>query len=294
MAQSPHIFEVTEVNFEQEVLLSSQHTPILLDFWAAWCGPCRQLMPILEKLADEFGGAFRLGKVDTDQQMQVAAAFGIRSLPTVVLMKNGQVADHFMGAQPERAVRELLARNKIVAGEAPAAALAAMPAPAEEPLVEADVDVDAKIAALKATLAEKPEQEETAIELAELLVRVGEKDEAATLLDGLKTQAESDGARRVRALLGFVRQLENAPDPDSLQQRVARNPADLEALHLLGVFLILAGQDQAALDHFLTVMRLDRKYGDDLGRKSLIDAFRLVADADLVGDYRRRMSSLLF
>jgi putative thioredoxin len=292
MAQSPHIFEVTETNFEQEVLLASQHTPILLDFWAAWCGPCRQLMPTLEKLADEFGGAFRLGKVDTDQQMQVAAAFGIRSLPTVVLMRNGQVADHFMGAQPERAVRELLARNKIIAGEAPTPA--AMPAPAEDPRAAAEADVDARIAALKATLAEKPEQEETAIELAELLVRVGEKDAATALLDGLKTQAESDGARRVRALLGFVRMLENAPDPDSLQQRVARNPADLEALHLLGVYLILAGQDQAALDHFLTVMRLDRKYGEDLGRKSLIDAFRLVADADLVGDYRRRMSSLLF
>lgn len=292
MAQSPHIFEVTETNFEQEVLLASQHTPILLDFWAAWCGPCRQLMPTLEKLADEFGGAFRLGKVDTDQQMQVAAAFGIRSLPTVVLMRNGQVADHFMGAQPERAVRELLARNKIIAGEAPTPA--AMPSPAEDPMSAAEADVDARIAALKATLAEKPEQEETAIELAELLVRVGEKDAATALLDGLKTQAESDGARRVRALLGFVRMLENAPDPDSLQQRVARNPADLEALHLLGVYLILAGQDQAALDHFLTVMRLDRKYGEDLGRKSLIDAFRLVADADLVGDYRRRMSSLLF
>lgn len=292
MAQSPHIFEVTETNFEQEVLLASQHTPILLDFWAAWCGPCRQLMPTLEKLADEFGGAFRLGKVDTDQQMQVAAAFGIRSLPTVVLMRNGQVADHFMGAQPERAVRELLARNKIIAGEAPTPA--AMPSPAEDPMSAAEADVDARIAALKATLAEKPEQEETAIELAELLVRVGEKDAATALLDGLKTQADSDGARRVRALLGFVRQLENAPDPDSLQQRVARNPADLEALHLLGVYLILAGQDQAALDHFLTVMRLDRKYGEDLGRKSLIDAFRLVADADLVGDYRRRMSSLLF
>lgn len=292
MAQSPHIFEVTETNFEQEVLLASQHTPILLDFWAAWCGPCRQLMPTLERLADEFGGAFRLGKVDTDQQMQVAAAFGIRSLPTVVLMRNGQVADHFMGAQPERAVRELLARNKIIAGEAPTPA--AMPAPAEDPRAAAEADVDARIAALKATLAEKPEQEETAIELAELLVRVGEKDAATALLDGLKTQAESDGARRVRALLGFVRMLENAPDPDSLQQRVARNPADLEALHLLGVYLILAGQDQAALDHFLTVMRLDRKYGEDLGRKSLIDAFRLVADADLVGDYRRRMSSLLF
>jgi putative thioredoxin len=119
MSASLHVFDATEATFEAEVIHASFQQPVLVDFWAAWCGPCRSLGPILEKLADEFAGAFRLAKVDTDAQMQLAAVFGIRSLPTVVLLKQGQMVDGFMGALPEGAIREFLTKHGIVAGAAP-------------------------------------------------------------------------------------------------------------------------------------------------------------------------------
>jgi len=125
MAESPYVFDATQQNFETDVLKASMTQPVLVDFWAAWCAPCRQLGPVLEKLADEFAGGFRLAKVDTDAEMQIASIFGIRSLPTVVLVKDGQLVDGFSGALPESQVREFLARNGVAAGEA------RLPTPAE-------------------------------------------------------------------------------------------------------------------------------------------------------------------
>src|SRR5579883_2508027 len=112
-AKSPHVFEAGQVNFESEVLQGSLTTPVLVDFWATWCGPCRTLGPILEKLAGEYGGAFRLAKIDCDKEQQLAGMFGVRSIPTVVLIRDGQIIDGFAGALPESQVREFLKRHRI-------------------------------------------------------------------------------------------------------------------------------------------------------------------------------------
>src|SRR5215468_6738972 len=118
MSASPHVFDATEQNFEADVIRASLTTPVLVDFWAEWCGPCKTLGPILEKVVDGYAGQVRLAKVDTDAQMQLAAVFGIRSLPTVVLVKGGQMVDGFMGALPESAVREFLQRHLGAANDA--------------------------------------------------------------------------------------------------------------------------------------------------------------------------------
>ena len=131
MQEPTHVFDATEANFEADVIQASLTTPVLVDFWAAWCGPCKTLGPILEKVVASYNGAVKLAKVDTDAQMQLARVFGIRSLPTVVLVKNGQMVDGFMGALPESAVREFLERH-VQPGDA-AAPAEEVPAAAETP-----------------------------------------------------------------------------------------------------------------------------------------------------------------
>ena len=131
MTVSTHVFDATELNFEAEVIRASLTTPVLVDFWAAWCGPCKSLTPILEKVVASYNGAVRLAKVDTDAEMQLAAAFGVRSLPTVVLVKDGQMVDGFMGALPESAVREFLQRHIVANAAEEQKDTAPPPAPAE-------------------------------------------------------------------------------------------------------------------------------------------------------------------
>ena len=133
MTVSTHVFDATELNFEAEVIRASLTTPVLVDFWAAWCGPCKSLTPILEKVVASYNGAVRLAKVDTDAEMQLAAAFGVRSLPTVVLVKDGQMVDGFMGALPESAVREFLQRHIVANAAEEQKDTAPSPAPAVSP-----------------------------------------------------------------------------------------------------------------------------------------------------------------
>src|SRR5215471_8375715 len=158
MSVSTHVFDATEQNFEADVIRASLTTPVLVDFWAAWCGPCKTLGPILEKVVDGYGGKVRLAKVDTDAQMQLAAVFGIRSLPTVVLVKGGQMVDGFMGALPESAVREFLQRHVGAGGEAVAEEPAPLAAPVETP--------EQMIARLQQEIAGAPDKPELKLDLA--------------------------------------------------------------------------------------------------------------------------------
>ncbi|WP_119718650.1 thioredoxin [Cognatilysobacter tabacisoli] len=286
-APSPHVFDATTDGFENEVLNRSMQVPVLVDFWAEWCGPCKTLGPILEKLAAEYNGAFVLAKVDVDKEQQLAGAFQVRSIPTVFLVKDGQIADGFPGALPEGQLREFLKHH----GIEPLAAVEAEPAAVDD----APVDPHAEVVRLRAAVAAEPDKDELRLNLALALLKTGAVREAETLLDGLPANlATDDRSVRARARLGFAALLDNAPPVPVLEAAVAADPRDLRARHLLGAHRLVAGESEAALAQFLEMLRIDRQFDDGLPRKALIDAFRVIEDEDLVGVYRRRMSSLLF
>jgi len=289
MPATANVFDATEQNFETDVIRASLTTPVLVDFWAAWCGPCKTLTPILEKVVASYAGKVKLAKVDTDAQMQLAAVFGIRSLPTVVLVKDGQMVDGFMGALPESAVREFLQRH-IGAAEAEAEEKA-LPmddaAPVETP--------EQTIARLQQEIAQAPDKAELKLDLALAFMRAGLADAAQTELDALPPNVAEDAkAKRLRHQLDFARVSKDAPDLATLRARLAKDPADHTARDLLGVRLLIEGDAAAGLDEFLHILQTQRDWNDGQARKRLVAAFATLDDEDLVGTYRRKMASLLF
>jgi len=284
MTDQPYVFDATTETFEAEVLRKSLEVPVLVDFWATWCGPCKTLGPILEKLAGEYNGAFLLAKVDVDKEQQIAAAFQIRSVPTVFLVKDGQLVDGFPGALPEGQLREFLASHGVQPAEG-----------ADAPIDEIPLDPQQQVAALREAVAAEPDKDELKLDLVLALLKTGDAADAERLLDALPANlATDDRAVKARARLGFAAALKDAPAPDALRAAVAANADDLRARHLLGVHALVAGESEAALEQFLEMLKRDRAYEDGLARKSLIDAFRVIEDEALVSQYRRKMSSLLF
>ncbi len=287
MQASANIFDATQHNFETDVIQASLTTPVLVDFWADWCGPCKTLGPILEKVVAEYAGNLKLAKVDTDTEMQLAGVFGIRSLPTVVLVKDGQMIDGFMGALPESGVRQFVEKH-----------LGAPTAQAEqaiEPQVPLDETPQQTVARLREEIAAKPELKELQLDLVLALLRAGDADAAATQLDALPPDLATDAkAKRARSQLDLSRALKDAPDTAALRAALAQNPADHAARDLLGVRLLLSDDPAAGLEEFITLLREARGWNDGQAKKRLIAAFNVIDDDELVGTYRRRMSSLLF
>ena len=288
MAASPFVFDVTQADFEEKVLVASTRVPVLVDFWAPWCAPCRALAPVLDKLAEEHRGNLLVAKVNTDDQMQLAALFGIRSLPTVMLIRDGRPVDGFMGAQPESVIRQFLSPHL---GELP-------PPVDEEPLDEADeapLDPQDVVAMLRERVAAEPDKDELKLELARALMETGAVDEVETILNHLPANlAEGDAAKTLRAHLSFAHAIHGAPGARELAAAIKAEPGNLRARHQLGTRFLLAGEHAAALEQFLEIMRRDRKFDEDLGRRTLIQAFALVDDADLVAATRRKMASMIF
>ena len=281
-----HVFEVDELNFEADVLQASLTTPILVDFWATWCEPCKVLGPMLEKLAAEYNGAFRLGKVDVDKQQQLAGVFGIRSIPTVMLIKDGQPLDGFAGALPEGQLREFLSRH--------VQPLEATPVDEEADVANAETPEQA-INRLQQAIAAAPDKSELKLDLALALMRVGNVASAEAELNALPVKlATDDRAVRLRSQLDLARALQGAPPLAELQQRVQSDDKDWSARDLLGVRLLLEGDAAGGLDQFLAILQHARDWGDGQAKKRLLAAFATLDDAELVGRYRRKMASLLF
>ncbi len=287
------VFEAGEANFERDVLQASLQTPVLVDFWATWCGPCKTLGPILEKLAGDYAGAFRLAKIDCDKEQQLAGMFGVRSIPTVVLIRDGQIIDGFAGALPESQVREFLKRHRIE----PASRIQAppqdtgladgTPQPAESP--------QAAVARLKKALAARPDDDGLKLDLALAQARAGDLAAAKAGLDALPGNVEHDDrARAQRAHVELANALQDVPPASELLTRVERDPRDFAARDGLGLRLLLGGDAKAAMEHWLAILAADRNWNEGLARKRLLDAFRIVDDEALVAATRRKMSSLLF
>ena len=287
--QTPYIFDATTADFDQSVIEASFNKPVLVDFWAEWCAPCKALMPMLQGIAESYQGELLLAKVNCDIEQEIVARFGIRSLPTVVLFKDGQPVDGFQGAQPESAIRAMLQPH------------VAEPAAPEADLLEvaqqafADGRIGEAEALLKQLLGEDNENGAALILYARCMAERGELGEAQQVLDAVKGDEHKQALAGARAQLTFLREAADLPDAATLKSRLAQNAEDDEAAYQLAIQQLARQQYEPALDALLKLFVRNRNYADGLPHKTLLQVFDLLGnDHPLVTTYRRRVYQALY
>ena len=286
MNPSPQIFEVTVENFESDVIAASDQTPIVLDFWAPWCGPCKTLTPILEKLAAEYGGRFRLAKVNSDEQQEIAGMFGIRSIPTVIALKGQKPVSAFQGAQPESAVRQFL--DKIVPSESDERLGKAM--------AKLDAgDIDGAVDELKVALAINPQLDAARIMLADIAMRDNRIDEAKGYLEACKpvTRMEEDFQRVATRILA-AEEAGNSPEAAALKARLEKDGNDHDARYHLAAVYAAQNQFEPAFQTLLESVQLDRAWNEQAAKKRMVEYFALANEQpELVRRYRQALAATL-
>lgn len=289
MSQTPYIFDVTGASFEQLVLENSFHKPVLVDFWAEWCAPCKALMPLLAKITEEYQGELVLAKVNCDVEQDVVARFGVRSLPTVVLFKDGQPVDGFAGAQPESAIRAMLAPHV----QAPAEPEADLLESAQAMFAEGRIGDAENL--LKQLLTEDNENAAALILYARCLAERGELGEAEAVLNAVKGDEHKQALAGAREQLTFLRQAKDLPEVADLKSRLAQNADDDESAYQLAIQQLARQQHEAALDGLLKLFVRNRGYAEGLPHKTLLQVFDLLgSDHPLVTTYRRKLYQALY
>lgn len=286
MSSSPHIFEATMENFQQEVMEASSATPVLVDVWAEWCAPCKQLMPLLEKLANEYQGAFRLAKVNADQQEQLTSSLGVRSLPTVILVKDGQAVDGFNGALPESEIRKVLEKH--------------IELPDEDPYEKAhrlwgEGDVDGAMEILSEMNQKDPENLKVLIDLAQLKAESGDIETAEQVLESLPPEEKlQHQAKQLAARIKFLKQSAELPPVKDLEMALEQDPKDPNALHLLALHHVLQEKNAEAMELLIKLMQVDSKYKDEVAKTTLVELFEKLGNGNPdVRTYRRKLYTLM-
>ncbi|WGZ92822.1 MAG: tetratricopeptide repeat protein [Candidatus Thiothrix putei] len=287
-ATSPYIFEATPQNFQQ-IMESSYQVPILVDFWADWCQPCKMLLPILIKLVNEYQGGFLLVKVNSDQQQQLAAQFGVRNLPTVKIIKDGRIVDEFMGVQPEADIRKLIDRHRVRKTE-----------PYRQQALEMynNGDLVGATQLMEQVLQHEPDFHEAAIELAGMLIQQARVDEAEALLQAIPPAAVDNQV--ISQLLADVKRAKLQAqvvgvDTSALEQQLAANPDDLATMLELAKIRIALDEIEAGLELYFTVHKKDSNFQDGAGKKGLFSTFDLIGGSNpLVKKYRNKLFALLY
>jgi putative thioredoxin len=292
------MIDVTLENFESEVIAASMAQPVLVDFWAPWCGPCKVIGPLLEKLEVDYAGRFKLVKIDSDQEQQLAGAFGIRSIPTCILVMNGQPVDGFMGALPEGKIREFLDKHVPPAGEV-----------AQEEIEEVvPADAAGQLEKLQHQVATDPGNDDARFEYVKALLLAGRNDDAkvafAPVIAKAPTVRRFDSLQRWMDAIDFA---EQGPKPIAdLDKRIAGNKRDFDARYDKARLLMANRRWTEAMDELLEILMRDKAWNDDLARKTyiaILDAIeppkpkvaegQIPPDDPTVATYRRRLSSVV-
>lgn len=286
MNTDSHVFAVTDANFQESVLEPSHSTPVLVDFWAVWCQPCKQLAPLLHKLVQEYAGRILLGTLNIDEERALADEAGVRSVPTVMVFRKGMVADRFVGVQPESVIREVIERNLFRESDR-------LLEQARQAHAQGAPDRAIELAEQASRL--DPDQAEIKFELARLLVEAGRLDRAEGLIAELPREIrESQEGAALGVRIALAREVSNAPDRATLEEAVARDPSDTTARYRLAACLVEADDLEAALHHLLEIVRRDRGFRDDAGRKTMLALFTMLGgDHPLAQQYRSKMSNIL-
>jgi putative thioredoxin len=285
MQMSPTAFDTNSESFAHDVLEASHAVPVLVDFWAPWCAPCRVLKPILEKLATEYAGKFRLAKLNTDENPDIGAAYGVRGIPNVKAFVDGKVAHEFTGALPEAAVRAFL--EKVIPSPAEALRRAASDLVAEGEFELAEQRLRDALASDATLLAAR-------IDLAELLVARQDLAGAEETLQAVPEIERADRLERLRAQIAAWKKGQELPSLSELAAKLERDPTNPELRMALAERLVSEGQFEPALEELIEIVRATRGDARDQARKTMLRVFSLANDqADLVSRYRRLLAAEL-
>jgi len=277
----------TLTSFERDVIEASMEVPILVDFWAPWCGPCKVLGPLLEKLEREYGGRWKLVKVNSDMNPELASTFNLRSIPYTVAFVDGNAVAQFMGAQPEAYVRAFLDRLIPNPGELEHRA-------ARDALALGQHEIARQY--LQNALALDPTNDGARLDMVNALIEDDETEQARRQFDILSTDAEQQSSfEAVRSRLVAAERAATLPPEGTLIARVDDVPEDLQARLDLAELGIARREFRSALEQLLEIVRRDRKFGDDIGRRKMLAVFEMAAaQPDLVDDFRSRLSTVLY
>jgi putative thioredoxin len=284
LAAGPNIVDITIENFQDVILHGSMEKLVMVDFWADWCEPCKDLYPILEKLANEYSQHLILAKVNCEEQQQIAAQFGVRNLPTVMLVQQGQPVDGFAGAQPESVIRELLQKY--------------LPSPEDEFIAQAqgfiaEGDYQSAFSPAKQAFEANPDNIDARYLLIDCAIENGSIDQAKTLLEAIKL---ADQDARYQALTGKIELAEQAaetPEIKALQAKVNADPSDFQAKVDLAIQLQQANKAEDALELLMSVLTKDLNFGE--AKKTMLDMLNALPDGEpMKSKYRRKLYSLLY